>query len=141
MYSSCEMGQMQSFFKDFFKIYYHSHSLMLSSSKLKPSQLWGFLKHSVHRPPPPPPLSAGGGWTSHQIFKMGGGEGLTGPQLWERGCWKGLLGVPFFKGGFNFYKKNQLKSEIFKNKKKYFCVITKNSNWEILTTNLVTFKR
>ena len=26
-------------------------------------------------------------------------------------------------------------------KQKYFSVITKNSNWEILTKNLVTFKR
>ena len=38
-----------------------------------------------------------------------------------------------------------MKSEIFNDKKslekKYFSVITKNSNWEILTTNLVTLKR
>ena len=26
-------------------------------------------------------------------------------------------------------------------KQKYFSVITKNSNWEILTKNLITFKR
>ena len=31
-----EVGLIRSFFKEFFKISYHSHSLMLSSSKLKP---------------------------------------------------------------------------------------------------------
>ena len=39
------MGQIQSFFKDFCKIYYHSNSLMLSSSKLKLPQLRGFLSN------------------------------------------------------------------------------------------------
>ena len=34
----------------------------------------------------------------------------------------------------------KLKSEILF-KQKYFSVITKNSNWEILLTNLVNFKR
>ena len=47
--------------------------------------------------------------------------------------------------GCNFHIKNKLKSEIFNDKKvykqKYFSVITKNSNWEILTKNSVTFKR
>ena len=48
--------------------------------------------------------------------------------------------------GFNFYIKNKLKCEIFKDKKSlktkiYFSVITENSNLEILTKNLVTFKR
>ena len=42
--------------------------------------------------------------------------------------------------------KNKLKSEIFNDKKnvykqKYFSITTKNLNWEILTKNLVTFKR
>ena len=40
--------------------------------------------------------------------------------------------------------KNKLKSEIFNYKvykQKCFSVITKNLNWEILTKNLVTFKR
>ena len=41
---------------------------------------------------------------------------------------------------------NKLKSEIFNDKKSlevkmFFFVITKNSNWEILHKNLVTFKR
>ena len=43
----------------------------------------------------------------------------------------------------SFYIKNELKSEIFNNKKSLytvmlFSVITKNLNWEISTTNLVT---
>ena len=53
--------------------------------------------------------------------------------------------VTFLRGGFNFYKKNKLKSDIFNEKKKLinknFSVITKNSNREILTKNFVTFKR
>ena len=62
----------------------------------------------------------------------------------------GLLGKrgDFFRGGgggCNFHMKNKLKSEIFNDKKvyqqKYFSVINKNSNCEILTKNLVTFKR
>ena len=62
----------------------------------------------------------------------------------------GLLGkrrVTFFReGGCSFYIKNKLKSEIFNKKKSlqtkmFFSVITKNLNWEILTKNLVTFKR
>ena len=52
----------------------------------------------------------------------------------------------FFQGGCSFYIKNKLKSEIFNDKKglltKLFLpLITKNLNWEILTKNLVTFKR
>ena len=48
--------------------------------------------------------------------------------------------------GCNFYKINKLKSEIFNSKKSletkiFFSVITNNANWEILTKNLVTFKR
>ena len=51
----------------------------------------------------------------------------------------------FFQGGrgCNFHIKNTLKSEILKHlmTKKiaqiFFSVITKNSNWEILTKNLV----
>ena len=61
----------------------------------------------------------------------------------------GLLekrGVTFFSGGCNFHTKNKLKSEIFNERKSlsakiFFSVITKNSNWEILNKNLVTFKR
>ena len=42
--------------------------------------------------------------------------------------------------------KNKLKSEILNDKKKLqtkkcLSVITKNKNWQILTKNLVTFKR
>ena len=53
-------------------------------------------------------------------------------------------GVIFFQGRCSFYVKNELKSEVFKDKKKFlmfFTVITKNLNWEILTKNLATFKR
>ena len=84
----------------------------------------------------------GGRWTFNQIFKKGGLDKTST----FRG---GLLGkrvVVFFRGGCNFYIKNKLKSEIFNDKKKFIkkiflSVITKNSNWEILTTNLVIFKR
>ena len=54
--------------------------------------------------------------------------------------------MTFFKEGCSFYVKNKLKSEILNDKKSLktkiiFSVITKNLNWEILTKNLVTFKR
>ena len=50
------------------------------------------------------------------------------------------------KGSFQFLrKKNKLKSEMFNDKKfikkMFFSVIYKNLNWEILTKNLVTFKK
>ena len=43
------------------------------------------------------------------------------------------------------HTKNELKSEIFNDKNSYLTkmfvsVITKNSNWEVLTKNLLTFK-
>ena len=65
---------------------------------------------------------------------MGGGGGA------------GKDGVTFFRVGCNFYIKSKLKSEIFNDKKSsqtkmFFSVITKNSDWKILTKNLVTFKR
>ena len=55
------------------------------------------------------------------------------------GKWKGGR-------GFSFYMKNKLKTELFKDKKSLqikmlFFVITKNLNWEILTKNLISFKR
>ena len=66
----------------------------------------------------------------------------------------GLLGMrvmTFFKGWGEgvcavFYIKNKLNSEIFSDKKSlkrrlFFSVISKNFNSEILTKNLVTFKR
>ena len=48
--------------------------------------------------------------------------------------------------GLQFFSKNKLKSEIFIDKKSlqtkiFFSVKTKNSNWEILVNNLVTFKK
>ena len=51
----------------------------------------------------------------------------------------------FFREDCNFYIKNKIKSEIFKDKKSlwikmFFPVITRNLNWEILKKNLVTFK-
>ena len=58
------------------------------------------------------------------IFQRGVDE-KEGGDLFERGA------------GCNFYKKNKQKSEKFNDKK----IITKNSNREILTKNLVTFKR
>ena len=55
-------------------------------------------------------------------------------------------GVTFFRGGCNFHIKNKVKSEIVNDKKSlqskiFFSAIIKNSNWEILPKNLVTFKR
>ena len=52
----------------------------------------------------------------------------------------------FQREGYSFYIKNKLKSEIFNDKeslqtKMFFSVITKDLNWEILTKNLITFKR
>ena len=69
----------------------------------------------------PPRLSAGGGGG----FKK---EGFNGISILEGGCWE--RGSDFFQKGYNFYIKNKLKSEIFKDKKvykqKYFSVLTKN---------------
>ena len=72
------------------------------------------------------------GGTSTQADTMGVGW-KEGHDLFEEG------------GGCNFCVKNKLKSEIFNDKKClwtkiFFLVITKNSNWKILTKNLVTFK-
>ena len=52
----------------------------------------------------------------------------------------------FFQEGCSFYSKNKLKSEIFNDKKgsktkMFLSFPTKNLNWEILTKNLVTFKK
>ena len=90
--------------------------------------------YSVH---PPPPFYWG--FNPTKFSKREGGV-LTGPQLLEGGCWERR--GHFFQGGCNFY----IKSEIFSDKKSlqtkiFFSVITTNSNWEILTKNLVTFKR
>ena len=95
----------------------------------------------------PPPLSAdeGGGKLSLQPnFQKG--DGLSRTLTFKRACWE-REGVTFFRGrGSNFHIKDKLKSEIFNGKKNlyakiFFSVITKNSNWEILPKNLVTFKR
>ena len=115
----------------FYSQYIYKHS------KYKTCWVKSITAHSVHSP------FLLGGWTSRQIFKRGGGAGLAGPQLWEEVAEK--EGVTFFRMGCNFTHKKKLKSEIFNDKKvykqKYFSVTIKNSNWEILTTNLVTFKR
>ena len=84
-------------------------------------------KHSVH----PLPLSAVAGWLSLLQFL----EGVAGKE-----------GGNIFQWGCSFYIKNQLKSEMFKNKKNleakmFFSAIAKNLNWEILTQNFFTFKR
>ena len=89
-------------------------------------------------PPPSHPFLFGGGSDS----KSGG---LTGSQFLE--WFAGKEGVDFFRGECSFSIKNKLKSEIFNNKKSFkqkcFSVITKNRRiqTEILTKNLVTFKR
>ena len=74
------------------------------------------------------------------MFKKGG---LTGPQLLEGVA--GKEGVTFFRG-VAIFTQQKIKSEIFNDKKSFqakifFSVITKNSNQELLTENLVTFKR
>ena len=56
------------------------------------------------------------------------------------------MGGDFFQRGCNFHIKNKVKSEIVNDKKSlqskiFFSAIIKNSNWEILPKNLVTFKR
>ena len=69
---------------------------------------------------------------------------LTLSKFLEEGCWERWGDL--FQGCCSFYVKNKLKSEkeIFNDIKslqtKMF-FITKNLNWEILTMNLVTFKR
>ena len=62
---------------------------------------------------------------------------------------EGLLekrGVTFFSGELQFYKKiksylKYLMTKKFVNKNIFICHKAMNSNWEILTKNLVTFKR
>ena len=54
--------------------------------------------------------------------------------------------MTFFRRGCNIYVENKLKSEIFDNKKNlqtkmFFFVITENLNLDILTKNLVIFKK
>ena len=60
-----------------------------------------------------------------------------------RGSWWGVTFLKVKGGGCNFYIKNQPKSKIFNDKKffetkMFLSVMTKNSNWEILTKNLDT---
>ena len=85
--------------------------------------------HSVHHP-----FLLGGGVEPPTKFSNKG-EGLTGPQLLEGACWE--RGGDFFLGGWNFHTQ---KIKVYR-RKNIFPVITKNSNKEILTKNLVTFKR
>ena len=58
----------------------------------------------------------------------------------------GKEGVTFFRGQGGIFTTNKVKSEIFNDKKvfkqKYFfSFINKNSNWEFLPKNFVTFNR
>ena len=58
------------------------------------------------------------------------------PNFQKRDAWR----------SYNFYIRNNVKSEIFNDKKGlqskiFFSFITKNINWEILSKNLVSFKR
>ena len=61
----------------------------------------------------PPPLSAGGVKPPTKFSKRGG---LTGPQLSEGSCWE-RRGDFFQEVGGIFTTKNELKSEIFNDKK------------------------
>ena len=100
--------------------------------------------YSVHLPPFCWGQEGGRGLSLLPNFQNRGG-GLTGPPFVEGGCWE--RGGDFFLGGVAIFStKNKLKSGIFNDKKKvykqeHFAVVTKNSNWEIFSTNLVTFKR
>ena len=66
---------------------------------------------------------------------------MTEPQLLEGVA--GKEGVTFFQGGGGLvqqFSHKKIKSEIFNDKKSllakiFFSVITKNSNWEVLTKN------
>ena len=76
-------------------------------------------------PPSPPLFAAGGELSLQQNFQK---RRVT------------------FQGSCSFYIKNKLQSEIFNDKKSletkmFFSILTKNLNWEILTKNLVIFKR
>ena len=79
------------------------------------------------------PFLLGGGVEPPTKFSKKKGGGLTGPQLLEGGCWE--RGGEFFSG-VGVQLSHKLKFEI----KVFFFVITKNSNWEILPKNFVTFK-
>ena len=92
---------------------------------------------------PPPFAGGGGGLNLLPIFQKGRG-GLTGPQFSEEGCRE--RGGWLFSGGVAIFGQNKLKSGMFNGKKSLWTRIlcsdvTKNSNWEILTMNVVTFKR
>ena len=93
-----------------------------------------FVGNSVHLHPTPhhltPFCQGEGGWAPYQILKK---RGLRVSQFLDGGYWE--REGDLFNGGFSFYIKNKLKSEMF------FFVITKNWNWEIVTENLVTCKR
>ena len=94
--------------------------------------------HSVHPLPPQGRLSL------QPNFRIGG-DGLHGTSAFRGGLLR-KRGINFFKRGCNLYIKNKLKSEMFNDKKSlkpkiFFSVIIKNSKWEILSKNLVTFKR
>ena len=86
------------------------------------------------------PVSAGGLNLLPGFLKGGGPDQIS---IFRRVFWE--REVTFFRRGSNFYVTNKLKSEIF-NKislqtKMFFAVITYNLNWDILTKNLVIFKR
>ena len=96
--------------------------------------------HSMHSP-----VSAEGGRVEPPTkYSKSGKRGVDIISFFRGGCSerKG----DFSGGGYSFYIKIKLKSEISNNKKRFmnkffFSVLTKNLNWEILTKNLVTFKR
>ena len=78
------------------------------------------LKHKVYTQPPhppPPPFFSGGGERIEPPTKFSKktGRGLTGSQLLEGAVGKEV--GDFFHGGCSFYIKNNLKSEIFNDKK------------------------
>ena len=86
--------------------------------------------------------------TKFSKWEEGGGGGAAQDLNCQRGVAEIELG-DFYQGVdgcCNFRIKNKLKSEIFNDKKSlkeniFFTVITKNSNQEILTKNLVTYER
>ena len=100
--------------------------------------------HILHPPSPPPHpfLLREGGLSFWPIFQKGGLDRIS----IFRGGLLGRRRTTLFRESCSFYIKNKLKSQIFNNKKSlsskmFFSVTTKNLIEEILTKNLVTFKK
>ena len=94
-------------------------------------------------PFPLPPFLWEGGVGVETLTRFSKREGLRGSQFLEGVA--GKEGVTFFRVGCSFYIKINHNLKYLTTKEVYeqkcFSVTTKNLNWEILSKNLVTFKR